>query len=85
MHQIVVGVDGSDESWKAIEAARDAADGSEATVTAVYAEFLPSRAAWGLGESLDDVVLEDEGVGAFEKSLTGVLESLDHKAGELTR
>jgi transaldolase len=42
-----------------------------------------------LGElvDLDDVarVLEDEGVGAFEKSLTGVLESLDHKADELRR
>jgi nucleotide-binding universal stress UspA family protein len=60
MQQIVVGVDGSDESWRAIDAARDAADGPDATVTAVYAEFLPSRAAWGLGESLDDVVLEED-------------------------
>jgi nucleotide-binding universal stress UspA family protein len=60
MHQIVVGVDGSDESWRAIEGARNAADPSDATVTAVYAEFLPSRAQWGLGESLDDVVLEED-------------------------
>ena len=60
MRQIVVGVDGSEETWKVIATAREVAEDSDATVTAVHAEFLPSRAMWGLGESLDDVTLEED-------------------------
>jgi nucleotide-binding universal stress UspA family protein len=60
MRQIVVGVDGSDESWRVIAAAREVAEDSDAIVTVVHAEFLPSRAMWGLGESLDDVTLEED-------------------------
>src|SRR6516162_4599334 len=82
MHQIVVGVDGSDESWRAIDAARDTADPTDATVTAVYAEFLPSRAAWGLGESLDDVMLEEDEI---RTSVTERLRAMNADGGPQMR
>jgi transaldolase len=72
------------------EATLDAFDDHGALARTVDADPDGARERWTrLGEvvDLDDVarVLEDEGVGAFEKSLTGVLESLDHKADELRR
>jgi nucleotide-binding universal stress UspA family protein len=60
MQHIVVGIDGSPQSWRALEVAREAASGTGAAITAIHADHLPSRAAWGLGESLDDVVLEED-------------------------
>jgi nucleotide-binding universal stress UspA family protein len=62
MRQIVVGVDGSELSWQVIAAAREVAEVDGAVVTVVHAEFLPSRAMWGLGESLDDVSLEEDAI-----------------------
>ena len=72
------------------EATLDAFDDHGTLARTVDADPAGAKDRWArLGDmvDLDDVakVLEDEGVGAFEKSLTGVLESLDHKAGELTR
>jgi nucleotide-binding universal stress UspA family protein len=59
MNQIVVGVDGSTESWAAVDLAVEVAAGRGAKVTAVYAEHLPAAAVLGVGASLDDVVEHD--------------------------
>jgi len=72
------------------EATLEAFDDHGTLARTIDADPEAAEARWGrLGElvDLDDVakVLEDEGVGAFEKSLTGVLESLDHKAEKLAQ
>jgi nucleotide-binding universal stress UspA family protein len=59
MQHIVVGVDGSEEAWHAVDLAIEVARSTNAAITAIYAEHLPGRAMWGLGASLDDAVEAD--------------------------
>src|SRR5215218_9102837 len=60
MEKIVVGVDGSDESWAAFDEALDLASKGGAAVTIVRAEHLSTWATLGIGSTLGDVVEADE-------------------------
>jgi nucleotide-binding universal stress UspA family protein len=60
MEKIVVGVDGSDESWAAFDEALDLASKLGAKVTAVRAEHLSTWATLGIGKTLGDVYEADE-------------------------
>jgi nucleotide-binding universal stress UspA family protein len=64
MEKIVVGVDGSDESWAAFDEALDLASKIGATVTAVRAEHLSTWATLAIGTTLGDVYEADERIRA---------------------
>ena len=78
MKQIVVGVDGSNESLAAVDLAVEVAAGRGAKVTAVYAEHLPAAAVLGVGASLDDVVEHDA---ELTEQLTRELRSRSEASG----
>jgi nucleotide-binding universal stress UspA family protein len=75
MEKIVVGVDGSDESWEAFDQALDLASKVGASLTAVRAEHLSTWASLGLGPTLGDVYEADERV-------RGELVEEAHRRGE---
>ena len=56
----MVGLDGSDVSWRALDAAAEIAVASGGALTAVHADHLPRRAAWGFGSSLGETVVAEE-------------------------
>lgn len=60
MERIVVGVDGSDESWAGFDAALRLASTEGASVTAVHAEHLSAWSSLGLGATLGEVYEADE-------------------------
>ena len=60
MQKIVVGVDGSDESWDAFDQALSLASQVGASLTAVRAEHLSTWASLGIGTTLGDVYEQDE-------------------------
>ncbi len=62
MDRIVVGVDGSDESWAGYQAALDLAKATGASIVAVHVEYLSAWATFGLGATLGDVFEADEKV-----------------------
>jgi nucleotide-binding universal stress UspA family protein len=64
MEKIVVGVDGSDESWAALEEALLTARDRGAALTAVHVEHLSAWTTLGLGATLGDVYEADERIRA---------------------
>ena len=58
--RIVVGVDGSDDSWLAFDAALALAESDGAALTAVHVEYLSAWSSLGLGATLGDVYEADE-------------------------
>jgi nucleotide-binding universal stress UspA family protein len=62
MERIVVGVDGSDESWAGFQSALELASATQATVTAVHVEYLSAWATLGIGATIGDVFEADEKV-----------------------
>lgn len=60
MERIVVGVDGSEESWAGFDAALQLASCDGAAVTAVHAEHLSAWSSLGLGATLAEVYEADE-------------------------
>ena len=64
MERIVVGVDGSEESWTGFDAALALAGDEGASVVAVHVEHLSAWASLGLGATLGEVYEEDERIRA---------------------
>jgi nucleotide-binding universal stress UspA family protein len=64
MQKIVVGVDGSDESWAALEEALVIGQSRGAELTAVHVEHLSAWTTLGLGATLGDVYEADERIRA---------------------
>jgi nucleotide-binding universal stress UspA family protein len=64
MERIVVGVDGSDESWAGFQTALDLAGPAGAAVTAVHVEHLSAWATLAIGSTLGDAFEADEKVRA---------------------
>jgi nucleotide-binding universal stress UspA family protein len=64
MERIVVGVDGSDESWVGFHAALDLAGPTGASVTAVHVEHLSAWATLAIGSTIGDAFEADEKVRA---------------------
>ncbi len=60
MERIVVGVDGSPESWAGFDAALQLASTEGAAVTAVHVEYLSAWTSLGLGATLGEVYEADE-------------------------
>jgi nucleotide-binding universal stress UspA family protein len=60
MEKLVVGVDGSDESWAAFDQALALASSVGGSVTAVHVEHLSAWTTFGIGATLGDVYEEDE-------------------------
>lgn len=60
MERIVVGVDGSPESWAGFDAALQLAATEGAAVTAVHVEYLSAWSSLGLGATLGDVYEADD-------------------------
>jgi nucleotide-binding universal stress UspA family protein len=60
MEKLVVGVDGSDESWAAFDQAVALAGRDGGAVTAVHVEHLSAWSTFGIGATLGDVYEEDE-------------------------
>jgi nucleotide-binding universal stress UspA family protein len=58
--RIVVGVDGSDDSWVAFDAALALAESDGAALTAVHVEYFSAWSSLGLGATLGDVYEADE-------------------------
>ena len=64
MQKIVVGVDGSEESWSALDEALSQAGTRGSSITAVHVEHLSAWTTLGLGATLGDVYEADERIRA---------------------
>jgi len=62
--RIVVGVDGSDDSWAAFDVALGVAESDGAVLTAVHVEYFSAWSSLGLGATLGDVYEADEQIRA---------------------